>query len=41
MTRTYDEYKGIIEEHLLDYFPTMDSRVDILRKAMAYSLEAG
>ena len=41
MTRTYEEYRELLESHLLDYFPTMDPRVGVLREAMAYSLEAG
>ncbi len=39
--RTYDEYKDIINEHILDYFPEMSPYAETLRKAMAYSLTIG
>ena len=41
MRENYDEYKEIIEEHLLDFMPTVDSKSQVLYDAMKYSLTAG
>lgn len=41
MRENYDEYKDIIEEHLLDFMPNIDSKSQILYDAMKYSLTAG
>lgn len=39
--RKYEEYKALIEEHILDYLPIMDERSGDLLEAMSYSLLAG
>lgn len=41
MDRTYDEYKNIIDEHLLDFMPNIDNKSITLYDAMKYSLNAG
>ena len=38
---TYDEYKGIIEEHLTDFIPDIDQKSITLYEAMKYSITAG
>ena len=39
--KNYNEYKKIIDENLIKYIPSIDSKVAILREAMEYSLLAG
>ena len=41
MERTYEEYKAIIEQHLLDFIPNIDNKSITLYDAMKYSLIAG
>lgn len=41
MRENYDEYKKIVEDHLLDFIPNVDSKSDTLYEAMKYSLMAG
>lgn len=40
MDKTYEEYKQIIEEHLLDYLPSIDQKSISLYESMKYSLSA-
>lgn len=37
----YDEYREIVENHLLDFLPEVDSKSKTVYDAMAYSLQAG
>ena len=41
MERTYDDYKKIIDEHILDFIPNIDNKSITLYDAMKYSLTAG
>lgn len=41
MDRTYNEYKEIIDAHLLDFLPNIDNKSISLYEAMKYSLSAG
>ena len=41
MDRTYDEYKKIIDEHLMDFIPNIDTKSISLYESMKYSLTAG
>lgn len=41
MKENYDEYKKIIDEHLLDFIPNIDTKSSALYDAMKYSLVAG
>ncbi|MCI8609140.1 MAG: polyprenyl synthetase family protein [Firmicutes bacterium] len=41
MDRTYNDYKNLIEEHLLDFLPNVDNKSITLYEAMKYSLTAG
>ena len=41
MERTYDEYKEIINKHLLDFIPVIDNKSISLYDSMKYSLLAG
>ena len=41
MDRVYDDYKRIIDEHLLDFIPNIDNKSISLYEAMKYSLTAG
>ncbi|MDD6043702.1 MAG: polyprenyl synthetase family protein [Eubacteriaceae bacterium] len=41
MIENYDEYKAIINEHLLDYIPSIDAKSSVLYDSMKYSLTAG
>ena len=41
MDRSYDDYKSIIDEHLLDFIPNIDSKSISLYESMKYSLSAG
>ena len=41
MERGYDDYKRIIDEHLLDFIPNIDNKSISLYEAMKYSLNAG
>ena len=38
---SYDEYKAIIEKHLLDYIPKIDTKAKILFDSMKYSVMGG
>lgn len=40
MDKTYEEYKQIVEEHLLDYLPSIDQKSISLYESMKYSLSA-
>ena len=39
--RTYEEYKEIVEKHLMDFIPNIDNKSISLYEAMKYSLTAG
>ncbi|MBR6472126.1 MAG: polyprenyl synthetase family protein [Firmicutes bacterium] len=41
MDRTYEEYKEIINKHLLDFIPVIDNKSISLYDSMKYSLTAG
>lgn len=41
MKENFDEYKDIINEYLLDYLPSIDTKSSVLYDAMKYSLMAG
>ncbi|MBQ7703286.1 MAG: polyprenyl synthetase family protein [Firmicutes bacterium] len=41
MEKTYEEYKGLIDRHLLDLMPAVDSKSNTLYEAMKYSLSSG
>lgn len=41
MDRSYDDYKKIIDEHLLDFIPNIDNKSITLYESMKYSLVAG
>ena len=41
MDRHYEEYKKIIDEHLLDFIPNIDNKSISLYESMKYSLTAG
>lgn len=41
MIESYDEYKAIIDEHLVSYIPCIDCKSSSLRNSMEYSLTAG
>ena len=41
MERMYDDYKRIVDEHLLDFIPNIDNKSISLYEAMKYSLTAG
>ncbi len=41
MERSYDDYKKIIDEHLLDFIPNIDNKSITLYESMKYSLIAG
>ena len=41
MDRTYDEYKNLVDEHLLDFLPNVDNKSISLYESMKYSLTAG
>ena len=41
MEKTYEEYKGLIDKHLLDLMPAVDSKSNTLYEAMKYSLASG
>lgn len=41
MDRSYNEYKEIIDAHLLDFLPNIDNKSISLYEAMKYSLTAG
>jgi geranylgeranyl diphosphate synthase type II len=38
---TFDDYKAIVEEHLLDFIPAIDNKSITLYDSMKYSLSAG
>ena len=41
MRENYDEYKDMINEHLLDFIPSIDTKSSALYDSMKYSLTAG
>ena len=41
MDRTYDEYKNLVDEHMLDFLPNVDNKSISLYESMKYSLTAG
>lgn len=41
MRENYDEYKEMINEYLLDYMPSIDTKSSVLYDSMKYSLMAG
>lgn len=41
MDRTFDEYKALVDEHLLDFIPNIDNKSISLYDSMKYSLVAG
>ena len=41
MDRTYDEYKALVDEHLMDFIPNIDNKSISLYESMKYSLLAG
>lgn len=41
MIESYDEYKKIINDHLMDYMPNIDNKSNSLYESMKYSLTAG
>ncbi len=41
MEKTYEEYKGLVDRHLLDLMPSVDSKSNTLYEAMKYSLSSG
>lgn len=41
MDRIYEDYKEIVEKHLLDFIPNIDNKSISLYEAMKYSLTAG
>ncbi|SFE09444.1 geranylgeranyl diphosphate synthase, type II [Peptostreptococcaceae bacterium pGA-8] len=41
MKESYQEYKDIIDDFLLDYIPQIDNKSNVLYESIAYSLKAG
>ena len=41
MDRTFDDYKKLVDEHLLDFLPNVDNKSISLYESMKYSLTAG
>lgn len=41
MERSYDEYKALVEQHLMDFIPNIDNKSLLLYESMKYSLTAG
>lgn len=41
MKENYDEYKQVVEDHLLDFIPNIDAKSGTLYESMKYSLTAG
>lgn len=41
MNENYDDYKSIINQHLLDFIPNIDTKSNSLYESMKYSLTAG
>lgn len=41
MDRTFDDYKNLVDEHLLDFLPNVDNKSISLYESMKYSLTAG
>lgn len=41
MLNKYDDYKDIVEKHLLDYIPQVDTKAHTILDAMKYSLMSG
>ncbi len=41
MDRPFDEYKALVDEHLMDFIPNIDNKSILLYESMKYSLMAG
>ena len=41
MKENYDDYKNLVNEHLLDFIPSIDTKSSSLYESMKYSLTAG
>ena len=41
MERSFDDYKALIDEHLMDFIPNIDNKSISLYESMKYSLTAG
>ena len=41
MDRKFDDYKKLVDEHLLDFLPNVDNKSISLYESMKYSLTAG
>lgn len=41
MDRSFEEYKNLVEQHLMDFIPSIDNKSISLYEAMKYSLMAG
>ena len=41
MIENYEEYKEIINQHILDYIPSIDAKSNVLYESMKYSLTSG
>ena len=41
MEYSYEDYKSIIDEHILDFIPSIDDKSSVLYESMKYSLIAG
>jgi len=41
MDRTFEEYKALVDEHLMDFIPNIDNKSISLYESMKYSLTAG
>ena len=41
MERSFDEYKSLVDEHLMDFIPNIDNKSISLYESMKYSLMAG
>ena len=39
--RTYDDYKELVERHIMDFIPNIDNKSISLYESMKYSLMAG
>lgn len=41
MIESYETYKEIVNEHILDYIPSIDAKSNVLYESMKYSLSSG
>lgn len=39
--RSFDEYKELVDQHLMDFIPNIDNKSISLYESMKYSLTAG